>query len=372
MARCDDRGCVRVHVVDPSAYTPPYDRALCAALARAGADVDARDEPLRLRRRAAAHAATRCEERFYRFAPGKAGSAVRFASKLAQHVPDMLRYRRAARDADVVHFQWLTVQPLDVRLLPTDASGRADRPRRHPARAAARAARRSGGSTSASTRSSCTPSTGASGWSWSSASTRRSVHVIRTARSTACTELEAEWALPVELAGGREAGRAVLRAAAALQGTRRAARRLARDRRRRAVDRRDAAHAARRPARCRAPQRALDARASSTTPRSRRCSAAPTSSCCPTAEIDQSGVLFTALAFGKPLLLSAVGGFPEVADWGRPSSCRPATAPRCTSRCAVCSTIPRGASGSRRAPAAAAGPYDWDAIAADHLRSTVP
>jgi glycosyltransferase involved in cell wall biosynthesis len=32
----------------------------------------------------------------------------------------------------------------------------------------------------------------------------------------------------------------------------------------------------------------------------------------PYREIDQSGVLYTALAFGKPLLLSAVGGFPEV------------------------------------------------------------
>ena len=30
----------------------------------------------------------------------------------------MLRYRRAARVADIVHFQWLTVQPLDVHLLP--------------------------------------------------------------------------------------------------------------------------------------------------------------------------------------------------------------------------------------------------------------
>ena len=33
-------------------------------------------------------------------------------------------------------------------------------------------------------------------------------------------------------------------------------------------------------------------------------------------EIDQSGVLFTALAFGKPLLLTDVGGFPEVAATG--------------------------------------------------------
>jgi glycosyltransferase involved in cell wall biosynthesis len=33
----------------------------------------------------------------------------------------------------------------------------------------------------------------------------------------------------------------------------------------------------------------------------------------PYREIDQSGVLFTAMAFGKPLLLTRVGGFPEIA-----------------------------------------------------------
>ena len=31
---------MRVHVVDPSAFTPPYDHALCGALAAAGADVE--------------------------------------------------------------------------------------------------------------------------------------------------------------------------------------------------------------------------------------------------------------------------------------------------------------------------------------------
>ena len=31
---------MRVSVVDPAAYTPPYDRALCAALAQAGAEVE--------------------------------------------------------------------------------------------------------------------------------------------------------------------------------------------------------------------------------------------------------------------------------------------------------------------------------------------
>ena len=31
---------VRVDIVDPAAYTPPYDHALAGALARAGADVE--------------------------------------------------------------------------------------------------------------------------------------------------------------------------------------------------------------------------------------------------------------------------------------------------------------------------------------------
>jgi glycosyltransferase involved in cell wall biosynthesis len=44
---------------------------------------------------------------------------VRRAAKLAQHVPDMLRAARGAAraGADVVHFQWLAVQPVDVHLL---------------------------------------------------------------------------------------------------------------------------------------------------------------------------------------------------------------------------------------------------------------
>ena len=31
---------MRVQIVDPPAYTAPYDRSLCAALARAGTDVE--------------------------------------------------------------------------------------------------------------------------------------------------------------------------------------------------------------------------------------------------------------------------------------------------------------------------------------------
>jgi glycosyltransferase involved in cell wall biosynthesis len=106
-----------VHLVDPSAYTPPYDRALAAALARAGARVELITSRFAYGPVPAAEGYA-VDERFYRWAPGAPGSRARLAAKLAQHVPDMLRYRRAARAADVVHFQWLTVQPLDVQLLP--------------------------------------------------------------------------------------------------------------------------------------------------------------------------------------------------------------------------------------------------------------
>jgi glycosyltransferase involved in cell wall biosynthesis len=107
----------RVQIVDPSAFTPPYDHALCAALARAGADVEL------VTSRFAYGAVPRAEgyavtEPFYRRAPGAPGSRARRAAKLVEHVPDMLRFRRHAAAADVVHFQWLTVQQLDVHLLP--------------------------------------------------------------------------------------------------------------------------------------------------------------------------------------------------------------------------------------------------------------
>jgi len=104
---------VRVHLVDPPAYTPPYDHALAGALAAAGAEVTlvtgrfAHGEVPQPRGYAV-------DERFYRWSPLYG----RRAARLAQHVPDMLGYRTAARAADVVHFQWLPVQPLDLKLLP--------------------------------------------------------------------------------------------------------------------------------------------------------------------------------------------------------------------------------------------------------------
>jgi glycosyltransferase involved in cell wall biosynthesis len=108
---------MRVDVVDPSAYTAPYDHALCQALGAQGANV-------RLITSAFAYGDLPSPERyerrelFYRLAFGEAGSRLRLGSKLLQHGLDMVRYRRVARSADVVHFQWFPVGWLDRFLLP--------------------------------------------------------------------------------------------------------------------------------------------------------------------------------------------------------------------------------------------------------------
>jgi glycosyltransferase involved in cell wall biosynthesis len=108
---------MRVQVVDPSAYTPPYDHALCAALARAGAEVELVTSEFPYGA-VPAPDGYRVRELFYTHAVGGPASRLRLASKLVEHVPDMLALRRHAAAADVVHFQWLAVQPVDRFLLP--------------------------------------------------------------------------------------------------------------------------------------------------------------------------------------------------------------------------------------------------------------
>jgi glycosyltransferase involved in cell wall biosynthesis len=109
---------MRVHVVDPSAFTPPYDHALCAALAAQGASTELITSRFQYGD-ARPPDGYRLRECFYRHARGAAGSNLRRATKLAEHVPDMLRYRSyARRNADVVHFQWLDLQWADGALLP--------------------------------------------------------------------------------------------------------------------------------------------------------------------------------------------------------------------------------------------------------------
>ena len=91
-------GPVKVHVVDPSAYTPPYDHALCAALARAGVDVELFTSRFSYGDAAGAGRLP-CAASSSTAAPAaRPDSPLRRALKLAEHVPDMLRAtRRRAR-----------------------------------------------------------------------------------------------------------------------------------------------------------------------------------------------------------------------------------------------------------------------------------
>jgi glycosyltransferase involved in cell wall biosynthesis len=107
---------MKVQLVDPSAFTPPYDHALAAALVRSGAEVELVTSRF-LYGPTPQPQGYEVSERFYRRSDARGlDAAGRRAYKLAEHLPDMLRFRRGA-DADVVHYQWLTVPGLDALLL---------------------------------------------------------------------------------------------------------------------------------------------------------------------------------------------------------------------------------------------------------------
>ena len=111
---------MRVQVVDPPAYTPPFDRSLCAALARAGADVELVTSRF-VHGSVPAPMGYEVRESFYRHSTkSEASTPARRALKLAEHVKDMTRYRFDGGSADVRHYQWLPVPAIDGRLLPPD------------------------------------------------------------------------------------------------------------------------------------------------------------------------------------------------------------------------------------------------------------
>jgi glycosyltransferase involved in cell wall biosynthesis len=84
----------------------------------------------------------------------------------------------------------------------------------------------------------------------------------------------------------------------------------------------------------------------------------------PYREIDQSGVLFTALAFGKPMVLTAVGGFPEIAATGAAELVSPGDpAALHLTLAELLRDDAKRASLAQHAAAAAAGPYSWDRAA---------
>lgn len=108
---------VRVQLVDPAAYTPPYDHALAEALASQGATVELATAPFPYGDVPEPVGYTRIN-RFYTGLPGRAGSPLLRAGRAIRHVPDMLSWRKSAADFDIVHAQWLAVQGVDIKLLP--------------------------------------------------------------------------------------------------------------------------------------------------------------------------------------------------------------------------------------------------------------
>jgi glycosyltransferase involved in cell wall biosynthesis len=110
---------IRVQLIDPSGDVAPYDQALAAALARQGAAVELVTSRFVHGPRAAVEGYA-LDESFYRLATGLGAQRrrLRRVLKLAEHMPDMLRYRRRAADADVRHYQWLPLERLDALLLP--------------------------------------------------------------------------------------------------------------------------------------------------------------------------------------------------------------------------------------------------------------
>jgi glycosyltransferase involved in cell wall biosynthesis len=88
----------------------------------------------------------------------------------------------------------------------------------------------------------------------------------------------------------------------------------------------------------------------------------------PYREADQSGVLFAALANGKPLLLSDAGGFPELASQGAARTVPAGDAGALHASLAeLLADPPQRARMARRARELADGEYSWDGIAARTL-----
>jgi len=360
---------VRVDVVDPSAYTPPYDHALCAALARAGAEVRLQTSRFGYGPVPAADGYERVERFYRRGSAARPGSRARFAAKLAQQVPDMLGYARtAARSADVVHFQWLTVQPIDVHLLPR---GRPvvltahDVLPREPRRGQLAAQRRLYERVDAVVVHS---EHGRERLVTALGIDPAKVTVIAHGAFGHLTHVAGEQPLPPEFA-------AVTKPAVLCFGLIRPYKGVdvLLDAWRAAdldaelwivgMPRMDisALRAAAPPSVRWLPRFVADDQIAAFFRRADLV-------VLPYREIDQSGVLFTALAFGRPLLLSAVGGFAEVAGHAAAALVAPgdplALAQQLTRLIGDRAARERIADGARRA---AAGPYSWDAIAAAHL-----
>src|SRR6266516_5795151 len=360
---------MRVQLVDPSAFTPPYDRSLAAALARAGAEVELLTTRF-LYGPVPAPDGYRVEELFYRRTATRGLDApARRPFKLAEHLPGMRRFRRRA-DADVVHYQWLTVPSLDGLLLPDV------RPRvmtahyilpPRPSRRQVASARRLFGRMDAVVAHS---EHGAARLRTEVGLDPGHVHVIPHGAFDYLTRLPEEKPLPVELEGGEgpailffgllrpykgldtllEAFREVEDAELWIVGNPRMEveplRRLA----------------AEAPGRVRFLTRFVE---DAEIPAIFRRAVVVV---LPYRDAEHSGVLYTALAFAKPLLLSAVGGFSEVAETGAARLVPPEDpAALAAALAGLLADEAARSELSEAARAAAAGPYSWDEVARQTL-----
>jgi glycosyltransferase involved in cell wall biosynthesis len=360
---------MKVQLVDPSAFTPPYDRALAAALAGRGAEVELLTSRF-LYGPVPEPEGYAVRELFYRRSTARGLDArARRAFKATEHLGDMRRLR-AALDADVVHYQWLTMPALDARLLPSC------RPRvmtahyvlpPDPTRRQLATARRLFGQMDAVVAHS---EHGARRLREEAGVESDRVRVIPHGAFDYLTRLPAEKPLPAELDGtegpvilffgllrpykgldvlfdafGQVEGAELwiignprmdiepLRtAAASASGRVHLLTRFVEDTEIPAIFRR-------------ADLVVL-----------------------PYRDAEHSGVLYTALAFGKPLVASAVGGFPEVAATGAARLVAPGDPDGLAQALnELVSDAPARERLAAAARAAAAGPYSWDAVAAQTM-----
>jgi glycosyltransferase involved in cell wall biosynthesis len=101
---------MRVVIADPPAYTPPYDRALSAALAHQGVEVELITSRFRFGE-VAAPEGYEAREWFYPLSSRMRGTRLRLALKALEHPLGMARF--ALAKPDVLHVQWLGVPEYD-------------------------------------------------------------------------------------------------------------------------------------------------------------------------------------------------------------------------------------------------------------------
>ncbi len=109
---------MRVQIIDPSGDVAPYDHALASALAGRGVGVELVTSRF-VHGPAAVPRGYSVRHDYYRLATRLAPDAprIRRALKLAEHVPDTLRARSRDGAADVRHHQWFPLPRLDSLLL---------------------------------------------------------------------------------------------------------------------------------------------------------------------------------------------------------------------------------------------------------------